>query len=211
MGATGLIRVRVAPNATDRPGSPRRKGVRQTTRTFSYTNQGDLSSSLDVVNATTTTYGYDSAGTHPTQMMASATQTHNGITTTLPRAQYVFDDFGRVNSRTENGAGSTFTYGANNQIVQAQSGGNTLSDVYDESGQRLLKRKNGMLATVYTDAGIIDVEGDHLTSDIRAQGLTQILDVAGVHIGTLTKGKLVSVSSDIRGTVSSPMSTPYGD
>ncbi len=178
----------------------------QTTRSYGYSPEGNLVCASDASEcppivttppASTPTYSYSFDGS----ALPSSTSV-NGVAQTLP--SYIPDSLGEVTTRTFGGSTATYTYDPSGQIAHVDSPSGSADYVYDESGLRIAKEKSGAL-TLYTDAGVLD-----------ASGLTEPMDMAGVHIGVLTKGTapnqgpLVALATDIRGTVLSAPTTSGG-
>ena len=168
------------------------------TRTYGYTPQRFLNSSTDGASpASIMTYDVGSG------MQTTATTTTYGST----------DAQGRVTQRTASGVSASLGYGLDGQIVKAQIGATAITYTSDESGHRLVRRVNGAFDRAYVDSGVIDrgVNGD-------GGGITEPVDIAGWHVGTLRKGVFTSLATDARGTVLGQFKTagqtsipaPYG-
>ncbi|MCE9667695.1 hypothetical protein LY474_07695 [Myxococcus stipitatus] len=174
------------------------------TREYDYSPQGFLTSAQDAQH--TYAYGFDAAGLPLSITDDAGTRTlvvganalvAGGVT-------YVMDGLGRTVSRDD----LTLTYGPDGQVATAQKGGDSWSFLYDEDGERLLKRdgSGAPLAAYLKGGGYLD-----------ASGITQPVRVDGQLVGVLHNGTFRLLSTDRRGTVladadgTARLPSPFGD
>jgi RHS repeat-associated protein len=94
---------------------------------------------------------------------------------------------GRVIARDD----LAITYGPNGDVERAERGVRAWTYAYDESGQRLLKRENGVV-TMATLPGGVFLVGSDVVEPVVAAGHT---------VGLLVNGALRPLATDSRGTV----------
>jgi RHS repeat-associated protein len=148
-------------------------------------------------------YSFDRSGvmTSAGTRTASYSISRDHDTLTAGSNTYRFDPLGRVVAIDN----VSITYGPHGQIAQAVSGGRTVSYVYDENGQRILKRTNGAATAAYIDEGYL-----------TAAGLEEPVHVAGKLVGLLKNGQFALTAADVRGTViadtdgTSRLPSPFG-
>ncbi|WP_224366958.1 RHS repeat-associated core domain-containing protein [Hyalangium versicolor] len=179
-------------------------GATQLTRQYGYSAQGFLTSAQDAQHSYG--YGFDAAGLPSSISDAAGTRALVAGSGTLAAGgvTYTFDGLGRTVTR----GNLTLTYGPNGQVATAQKGGTSWSFLYDEGGQRLLKRDaSGTPVAAYLAGG----------NYLDASGLTQPVRVDGQLVGLLKNGVFQLLSADQRGTVMADvdgterLASPFGD
>jgi RHS repeat-associated protein len=179
-------------------------GGTQLTRQYGYSAQGFLTHAQDAQHAYA--YGFDAAGL-PTSI-SDGTGTRalamGGNTLVAGGVTYTFDGLGRTVSRDD----LTLIYGADGQVATAMKGASLWTFLYDEDGERILKK---------------DVTGTPLAAYLRggghldASGLTWPVRVDGQLVGALKNGVFQLLSTDRRGTVmadadgTARLASPFGD
>ncbi|MCB9603669.1 MAG: hypothetical protein H6721_03840 [Sandaracinus sp.] len=113
---------------------------------------------------------------------------------------YRFDSQGRVVARDD----ARFEYGPDGHLARAFVGDRALDYVYDDAGQRVLKRVDGAPVAGFVDGAV--VTEDTFVEPIR---------VAGLVVGVLENGRFRAVATDGRGSVLADGAgfhdaTPYG-
>jgi len=130
------------------------------------------------------------------------TLTQAGNTLTYGDTAYEFDALGRTVRRD----GTTFTYGADGQLASVTKGADAVTYVYDENGDRILRRGNGGEVTAYID-------GDVVTDTDLIEPVT----LAGKLVGVVHNGAFALVAADARGTAlatttgATMLPSPFGD
>lgn len=109
----------------------------------------------------------------------------NGVRVSRGTEPLVWDDEGRLSRR----GGKTFGYNAAGQVATVRGHGRQVDYLYDEAGQRILKRVDGVPVLAFVDGDVLDA--DH---HIRP------VEVSGWRIGMLTDGRFSPVFADGRGT-----------
>jgi RHS repeat-associated protein len=114
--------------------------------------------------------------------------------------RYEVDDAGRVVRRGD----VRLTYGPTGEIDRAERGGRVFTFVYDEGGQRLLKRADGRPVAAYL--GRAHLDDAHLVVPI---------EVGDRVVGLVDNGAFEVLSTDPRGSVTGEagvmnLATPYG-
>ncbi len=179
-----------------------RVGALNLQRAYGYSAQRFLTSSGDTQDA----YGYafDAQGL-PTSIEENGQAralTRHGNTLQAGSTLYTFDNLGRTVSKDD----LTFSYGPNGHLARASRGTETWEFLYDEAGQRLLKRKAGVPVAAYLEGG----------SYLDAYGLTQPFKLGGRLVGVLQDGAFFPLATDMRGSVLSDfdgtprLASPFG-
>ncbi|WP_163996153.1 RHS repeat-associated core domain-containing protein [Pyxidicoccus caerfyrddinensis] len=173
-------------------------------RQYGYSAQGFLTSAQDAQHAYA--YGFDATGLPTSITDASGTRavTLGGNTLIAGGVTYTLDGLGRTVSRDD----LTLTYGPDGQVSTALKGANLWSFLYDEDGERILKRdaSGAPLAAYLKDGTYLD-----------ATGLTQPVRVDAQLVGVLKNGVFQLLSTDRRGTVMADangterLASPFGD
>jgi RHS repeat-associated protein len=161
-------------------------GDQPLSRQYGYSAQRFLSSATD--EQASLSYQYDPSGS-PTDIV------EEGVERTVSSAAgrwtagataYGLDSIGRVTSVGDLELG----YGPDGQLASAARGGRSWQFVYDENGQRLLKRTGGVPVAAYIEEGYLD-----------GSGLVQPFAVQGITLGVIRGGQLMLQPLDLRGTV----------
>ncbi|MFP2959101.1 polymorphic toxin-type HINT domain-containing protein [Myxococcus sp. 1LA] len=156
-------------------------------REYGYTPQKYLSSSVDGDG----TYTYEHSGDGlPTAIQEGSVRRDlhsSGATLTAGGVTYTFDTLGRTVSKGD----LTLTYGPHGQLSQASRGSQMWDFIYDENGQRLLKRSGGLPVAAYLEGGAY----------LDASGLTAPFRFDGQLVGLLKGGAFQLLATDLRGTV----------
>ncbi|MFE8604556.1 RHS repeat-associated core domain-containing protein [Archangium violaceum] len=178
-------------------------GGKNLTREHGYSPQTFLTSTTDEENAYA--YGFDGMGL-PTFIEEGGVR-RDVVTTgnilTAGGVTYTFDDLGRTITKGD----LTLHYGPNGHLAEASRGSAQWSFLYDETGQRLLKRAAGVPVAAYLDQGLY----------LDTNGLTQPFRFGGQLVGVLRNGTLRLVATDMRGTViadedgTARLVSPFGD
>ena len=116
----------------------------------------------------------------------SYTITTTGSTLNAGADVYRLDALGRTTAIDD----LTFVYGADSQLSRATRGAQTVSYLYDEDGQRILKTTNGTPTEAYVDGNVV-----------TATELDEPVRIAGKVVGVLRNAKLSLAATDSRGTV----------
>jgi RHS repeat-associated protein len=148
-------------------------------------------------------YGFDPSGlaTSIGTTGAAVTIVRAGSTLSAGADTYRFDPLGRVVAIDA----LTLAYGADGQIAQASEGGVTVSYLYDEDGQRILKSKGGVPTAAYVAAGYL-----------TATELAEPVHVGRRTVGLLRNGAFSVTATDMRGTVQADtngtprLASPFG-
>ena len=173
-------------------------------RSFAYDDRGFLIAERDSGGVTQGSWAYDSdglterivdqQGTRDLRPTATAAVVTGTVT-------YVFDNLGRVRQR----GADEYIYGPDGEVETARVGPDTYTYAYDDTGRRVLKRKNGSVVAAYV--------GD---SFLSASGMVKPVRVAGRLIGIIQGGHLRPVHTDARGSLvvdengQTNMANPYG-
>lgn len=176
-------------------------GTATTLRTYGYDGRGALLSSTS--GADSASYTYTASGLPDTihDIAGRRSVHHVSDTLTLGDATYTWDAAGRVVAK----GAWLFGYGANGQLSHASRPGRQVDFVYDESGNRLLKRIDGVPVRA-------NVAGGVLTED----HFIELVTVGGVVAGVLDNGQFTAQLTDPRGTPfagpdgTPSLATPYG-
>ncbi len=166
----------------------------QRRRNYAYDVRGYLKSTSDQVKSGTTwtaagaaSYDYDEAGliTFASDPFGGGEilRTENEIT--RDGESYGVDAMGRVVSHDD----LEVEYGPSGMIERATRGAMSFEYSYDERGERVLKRSNGVPAAAYINAAYL-----------TASRLIEPLEVGGVTIGVLDNGAFVRLPFDARGS-----------
>ena len=117
-----------------------------------------------------------------------------GHTRQIGGRTYQYDDLGRVAERD----GTVLTYGPDGYVSRvATPSGDTIEFGYDAEGNRLYKRRNGVLQAGYVGDLYLD-----------ASGLILKVEVGSVVAGLVDHGFFDFVDADLRGTVVAENGTP---
>lgn len=177
-------------------------GSKNLRREYGYSAQRFLTSASDAES--TYAYAFDSTGL-PTSIEENGKRrdlVSQGKTLIVDGVVYTFDDLGRTTSRGD----LAFTYGPNGHVATAVRGGRTWEFLYDENGQRLLKRENGNVVAAYLDGG----------GYVDESGLIEPFRFAGQVVAVLRNGAFEMVATDLRGTViaekdgAARLASPFG-
>lgn len=188
------VRGTIAEETYTLGGSTRHRG-------YTYDGRGFLTAMADESSAAT--YAYDETGliSAATDHLGSRPITRTATTIAAGDRSYGLDAMGRVVSQ----GGLTVAYGPSGHLEQAWRDGHALRFVYDESGQRILKYRDGAPVAAYINGAYLD-----------ASALVEPVNVAGVMVGVLRNGVFERLPFDARGTVISDaagalaLATPYG-
>jgi RHS repeat-associated protein len=148
-------------------------------------------------------YGFDGTGLVTSVGTASLSYAvaRSGDTLTAGADTYRLDPLGRTSSIDD----LTLTYGPDGQVASATRGAETVSYLYDEDGERILKSRNGTPSEAYFD-------GAHLTET----ELDEPVKVAGHLVGVVRNGTFALAATDVRGTVQADtdgtlrLASPFG-
>ncbi|NTX12264.1 hypothetical protein HUA76_15810 [Myxococcus sp. CA056] len=173
-------------------------------RQYGYSPQGFLASAQDAQHAYD--YGFDALGL--STFISDASGTRNLVTGAntwvVGGVTYTRDGLGRTVARDD----LSLTYGPDGQVASAQKGAQSWSFVYDEDGERLLKRDaSGAPLAAYLEGGAY----------LDGAGLTQPVRVDAQLVGALENGVFRLLSTDRRGTVMADadgtqrVASPFGD
>jgi len=173
-------------------------------RQYGYSPQGFLASAQDAQHVYD--YGFDAMGlsTH----ISDAAGTRNlvtGVNTLVAGGvTYTLDGLGRTVGRDD----LSLTYGPDGQVATATKGTQSWSFVYDEDGERLVKRDaSGTPLAAYLEGGAY----------LDGTGITQPVRVDSQLVGALQNGTFRLLSTDRRGTVMADadgtprLASPFGD
>jgi RHS repeat-associated protein len=133
-------------------------------------------------------YGFDPSGLSTSIGTAGSSYAiaRKGSSLTAGADTYTFDALGRVSAIDA----SSIAYGPDGQIDHVTRGAGTLSYVYDEAGQRILKSTNGVPTAAFVDGAYV-----------AATELDEPVRVGGRIVGLLRNGVFALVATDMRGTV----------
>jgi RHS repeat-associated protein len=170
-------------------------------RDYGYDARAFLTSASDVDSEAV--YSYDASGLVSSieDDLGSRQPVRTGAVASVGEREYAYDSLGRVTSVD----GSVLEYGADGQLARALVGAREISFLYDEVGNRVLKRVNGA-----PEAGF--VAGGYLTND----GFVEPVRIAGRLVGVVERGSFRLVATDTRGTVVADedgavrLASPYG-
>ncbi|GMU02759.1 hypothetical protein KH5H1_68790 [Corallococcus caeni] len=171
-------------------------------RDYAYSAQGFLTQAQDAHDSYG--YGYAPEGL-PTSIEENGTSravTRTGSTLTAGNVTYTFDALGRAVTKGD----LTFTYGPNGHVATATRGTQQWHFLYDETGQRILKREGTVPVAGYLEAG----------EYLDASGLTLPVHFAGQLVGVLQQGVFRPLGADMRGTLLTDtagapfVASPYG-
>ncbi|WP_169791368.1 FG-GAP-like repeat-containing protein [Sandaracinus amylolyticus] len=138
---------------------------------------------------TTTAYAFDATGAMASAQDVSGARAfvRSGDVLQAGGVTYRLDGMGRVIARDD----LAITYGPNGDVERAERGDRVWTYAYDETGQRLLKRENGVI-TMATLPGGVFLVGSDVVEPVIAGGHT---------VGLLVNGALRPLATDTRGTV----------
>ncbi|NMO18195.1 hypothetical protein HPC49_11215 [Pyxidicoccus fallax] len=111
----------------------------------------------------------------------------SGATLTAGGVTYTFDALGRTATKGD----LTFGYGPHGHMSRATRGTKTWEFLYDELGQRLLKKDGNQPVAAYVEGG----------GYLDGTGLTEPFRFAGQLVGLLKNGTFQMVGTDLRGTL----------
>jgi RHS repeat-associated protein len=162
----------------------------QTRRKYTYDDRRFLETAVDS--------SADPSAPVPTSALRNDSYAFDAATGLSAAPLHCFDRLGRVTSIS--GCGSTtFYYGPDGQIDHTSSG---VRYIYDENGFRLAKVKNGELVLYGEAAAVI------------GSSLSEVISIAGKSVGTLNKGELTPLATDIRqtdlGSSDGEVPSPFG-
>jgi RHS repeat-associated protein len=148
-------------------------------------------------------YAFDKTGltTSVGNGTTSFTVSSSGDTLRAGTDVYKIDPLGRVVAVKD----LALTYGPDGQVAKAVRGVKTAAYVYDENGERLLKRSDGVPTEAYVDGRYVS-----------ATELVEPVRVAGKMVGLLRNGRFTLVATDYRGTVEADsngtahLASPFG-
>ncbi|MCP3139896.1 RHS repeat-associated core domain-containing protein [Pyxidicoccus xibeiensis] len=177
------------------------------TLTYGYDERRFLTSSTDSVAGSASAgasalYSYDAAGLMTAVGDVAGLRGVSGTGPGGPAAgvPYVYDEQGRVVRKGDLVLG----YGPDGHLERAERGTRSWRFVYDEDGQRLVKRESGVPVAAY-------VAGAYVT----ATSVVVPYSIEGHIVGVIENGVFRSVLTDSRGTVlhdgtALNVATPYG-
>ncbi|NNB95306.1 hypothetical protein HJC10_13805 [Corallococcus exiguus] len=172
-------------------------------RDYAYSVQGFLTQAQDAHDSYA--YGYAPEGL-PTSIEENGTSravTRTGNTLTAGNVTYTFDALGRAVTKGD----LEFTYGPNGHVATATRGTTQWHFLYDETGQRILKREGTVPVAAYLEAG----------EYLDATGLTLPVHFAGQLVGVIQQGTFRPLAADARGTLLTDtagapfVASPYGN
>ncbi|RKH05444.1 hypothetical protein D7V97_23920 [Corallococcus sp. CA053C] len=172
-------------------------------REYTYSPQGFLTQAEDAHSSYV--YGYAPGGL-PLSIQENGTSrqvTRVGSTLTAGNVTYIFDSLGRAVEKGD----LQLTYGTHGHVVTATRGTTQWHFLYDETGQRILKRQGTVPVAAYLEAG----------EYLDASGLTLPVRFAGQLVGVLQQGTFRPLAADSRGTLLTDTSgaafiaSPYGN
>ncbi|NOK18595.1 TreTu family toxin [Corallococcus carmarthensis] len=172
-------------------------------RDYAYSAQGFLTQAQDAHDSYA--YGYAPEGL-PTSIEENGTSravTRTGNTLTAGNVTYTFDALGRAATKGD----LELTYGANGHVATATRGTTQWHFLYDETGQRILKREGTVPVAAYLEAG----------EYLDATGLTLPVHFAGQLVGVIQQGVFKPLAADTRGTLLTDtagapfVASPYGN
>ncbi|MCP3139884.1 hypothetical protein LXT23_21405 [Pyxidicoccus sp. QH1ED-7-1] len=156
-------------------------------RQYGYSPQKYLTSATDANG----TYGYEHAGNGlPSAIQEGSVRRElvtSGSTLTSGGVTYTLDPVGRTVGKGD----LTFAYGPHGHLARATRGTKVWDYLYDENGQRLLKKEAGLPVAAYLEGG----------GYLDATGLTVPFRFAGQLVGLLKGGTFQLVATDLRGTL----------
>ncbi|QAT81659.1 hypothetical protein EJ065_0044 [Corallococcus coralloides] len=172
-------------------------------RDYKYSAQGFLIKAEDAQDAYA--YGYEVNGLPASieENGASRTLVRTGDTLTAGNVTYTFDELGRVVTKGD----LILTYGPNGHVATATRGTRQWHYLYDEAGQRIIKREGTVPVAAYLEAG----------EYLDASGLTVPVHFGGQLVGALQQGVLQPLAADVRGTLLTDtagipfVASPYGN
>jgi RHS repeat-associated protein len=171
-------------------------------RQYGYSAQGFLSGAADAQRAYA--YGFDGDGL-PRTIEEEGVQrelVQQGNTLVAGALTYTFDALGRTLTRND----LTLHYGPHGHVARATRGAREWHFLYDEDGQRLLKRDGSTPVAAYLDGGAF----------LDAGGLAEPFRFGGQLVGLVRGGVFQMVATDIRGTVmadsdgTARLASPFG-
>ncbi|WP_375772823.1 FG-GAP-like repeat-containing protein [Archangium gephyra] len=171
-------------------------------RAHSYSPQGFLASSTDARAAYAYTYGASGLPARIEENGISRTLVQNGNVLTAGGTTYTFDALGRTATRGD----LVFTYGPNGHLAHAARGTQAWDFLYDEAGERLLKRKDGAPLAAYLESG----------GYLDETGLTLPFKIGTRLVGVIQHGAFRPLAADRQGTILSDydgtprLASPYG-
>ncbi|RKG65420.1 hypothetical protein D7V80_23335 [Corallococcus sp. CA054B] len=178
-------------------------GAQAWQRDYTYSAQGFLTQAQDAHDSYV--YGYAPEGL-PTSIEENGTSravTRAGSTLTAGNVTYTFDALGRTVTKGD----LELTYGPNGHVATATRGTKQWRFLYDETGQRILKREGGVPVAAYLEAG----------EYLDATGLTLPVHFVGQLVGVLQQGTFRPLAADTRGTLLTDtagapfVASPYGN
>ncbi|TSC23068.1 polymorphic toxin-type HINT domain-containing protein [Corallococcus sp. Z5C101001] len=178
-------------------------GAQTWQRDYTYSPQGFLTQAQDAHDSYL--YGYAPEGL-PLSIQENGTTrpvTRVGNTLTAGNVTYTFDALGRAVTK----GNLQLTYGPNGHVASATRGTTQWNFLYDEAGQRILKREGSTPVAAYLEAG----------EYLDASGLTLPVHFAGQLVGVIQQGVFRPLAADARGTlltdtVGAPfVASPYGN
>ena len=168
------------------------QGPTTTRRDYTYDGRGALTRSTTASDVASYTYTASGLPDSISDTAGARSVHHTSSTLTVGDVAYTWDAAGRVVAKGE----WTFDYGASGQLRHASRPGRQLDFVYDDTGNRLLKRADGVPVRA-------DVAGGILTED----HFIELVTVGGVVAGVLDNGQFTALLTDPRGT---PFAGPDG-
>lgn len=156
-------------------------------RGYSYDERGYLSSLQENSGVEQWTFDADGLPETVDDALGARSLVRTGSSLQAGRVAYQYDDLGRV---TQKGR-VALTYGPLGQISEAVDPGlSAVSYVYDERGERILKRRSKQIVEGYVLGGYLD-----------AQRFVEPVKVGGRLVGTISGGSLILLATDPRGSV----------
>jgi RHS repeat-associated protein len=160
-------------------------GATSTENTYSYDARGTLTQATNGDDRLS--YSYQASGLLATVSDGAGTRSvaRPANRLVLDGGTYLWDSSGRLARKGD----WTFDYGASGELIHASRVGRQLDFVYDESGNRLLKKIDGTPVRA-------NVAGGVLTED----HFVQLISVGDLVVGVLDNNQFTSLLTDARGS-----------
>jgi len=167
-------------------------GATTTRRGYGYDGRGALTRATTGADIASYTYTASGLPNSISDLAGARSVHHTSDHLIVGDVAYTWDAAGRVIGKGE----WTFAYGANGQLTHASRPGRQVDFVYDDGGNRVLKRVDGVPVRA-------NVAGGVLTED----HFVELVVIGGVVAGVLDNGHFTAVLTDPRGT---PFTGPDG-